>query len=114
MAKSYQGKIPFRINGNGVLELLTYDIGYKDTKLIDNYVFKDTLCYISYDKGRSSITFKFNSITDKTEHYMFLSDMDNILQLNLNVKEVFGYWTFVKRGANYGIKFLGTEIEKLL
>lgn len=37
---------------------------------------------------------------------MFIKDVDELLRQDMGVSSVHGIFTYVKRGANYGIKFL--------
>lgn len=72
-----------------------------------NFEFKDTLKYNGYSRGCSSAKIHFfGEITGK--HYeMFLSDFDDLMdEFGFNKNVVSGIFTFVKRGANYGIKIV--------
>lgn len=112
--KLYKGQIPFRTNPDGSKIFLDYDpSGYysNSTEHIDNYIFEDILSYITYGRGRSSITFHFESIINNNKYSMFVSNMDEILKQGLCVQELSGFWTFRKQGANYGIVYLGKEYE---
>ena len=64
-----------------------------------------TLHYKGYGRGRSSVTFYW---TDDNEHEypMFIKDVDELLKENMGTSSVHAIFTYVKRGANYGIKFL--------
>ena len=64
-----------------------------------------TLHYKDYGRGRSSVTFYWND-DEGHEYPMFIKDMDELLKLNMGTSSVHAIFTFVKRGANYGIKFL--------
>ncbi len=108
--KIYEGKIPIRRNSDGTIQQLDWyqDGGWwaKDVELVDNYIFEDTLRYKTYGKGRSAVTFYFES--DKGDKYtMFISDFDDILQNKGEIWNLDGRFTFCKKGANFGIKYLG-------
>ena len=73
--------------------------------LEDNYEFEDTLIYSGYSRGTSSCTVQFKSINDNKEYAMFMKELDNCI-FNLIDGKLKGRFTFVKRGENYGIKYL--------
>lgn len=64
-----------------------------------------TLHYKGYGRGRSAVTFYW---TDQNGHEypMFIKDVDELLKLDMGVSSVHAVFTYVKRGQNYGIKFL--------
>ena len=64
-----------------------------------------TLHYKEYGRGRSSVTFYW---ADDNGHVypMFIKDMDELLKQNIGVSNIHAIWTYIKRGANYGIKFV--------
>ncbi len=72
----------------------------------DNYEFEDTLIYSGYSRGTSSCTVQFKSTKDHKEYTMFMKELDDCI-FNLIEGELRGRFTFVKRGENYGIKYLG-------
>lgn len=43
---------------------------------------------------------------DGNEYPMFIKDVDDLLKQNMGTSNIHGIFTYVKRGANYGIKFL--------
>lgn len=64
-----------------------------------------TLHYNGYGRGRSAVTFYWKD--DEGHQYpMFIKDVDELLRQDMGVSSVHGIFTYVKRGANYGIKFL--------
>lgn len=64
-----------------------------------------TLHYDGYGRGRSAVTFYWKD--DNGHRYpMFIKDVDELLRQDIGVSSVHGIFTYVKRGANYGIKFL--------
>lgn len=64
-----------------------------------------TLHYKGYGRGRSAVTFYW---VDQNEHEypMFIKDVDELLKLDMGTSSVHAVFTYVKRGQNYGIKFL--------
>ncbi len=64
-----------------------------------------TLHYDGYGRGRSAVTFYWKD--DNGHKYpMFIKDVDELLRQDMGTSSVRGIFTYVKRGANYGIKFL--------
>lgn len=64
-----------------------------------------TLHYDHYGRGRSAVGFIFKD--DNGHQYpMFLTDMDDILKMGCCVTSIHAIFTYTKRGANYGIKFV--------
>lgn len=64
-----------------------------------------TLHYDGYGRGRSAVTFYWKD--DEGHQYpMFIKDVDELLRQDMGTSSVHGIFTYVKRGANYGIKFL--------
>ena len=74
--------------------------------------FHATLKIVGYSKGRSAANFDLQSVHNtETTYTVFMVDTIDIITKNTLVNgELTGYWLPVKRGANYGIKFLGTTI----
>lgn len=64
-----------------------------------------TLHYKGYGRGRSSVTFYWLD-NEGHEYPMFIKDMDELLKEKIGVSDVHAIFTYVKRGANYGIKFV--------
>ena len=71
----------------------------------DNFEFEDTLEYVNYSKGRSSVGFEFKR-TDGRMVSMFLTDFHAIVPLMVCGK-IAGKFTFTKRGTAYGCKRIG-------
>ena len=63
-----------------------------------------TLHYKEYGRGRSSDTFYWAD-DNSHEYPMFIKDVDKLLKDNIGISSVYAIFTYVKRGANYGIKF---------
>ena len=70
-----------------------------------------TLHYKGYGRGRSSVTFYWLD-NEGHEYPMFIKDMDELLKEKIGVSDVHAIFTYVKRGANYGIKFVRQIDEK--
>ncbi len=64
-----------------------------------------TLHYKGYSRGRSAVTFYW--VDDDGHKYpMFIKDVDELLRQDIGTSSIHAIFTYVKRGANYGIKFL--------
>lgn len=99
MASTYE--IPFDANGN----MLSYpDFRTAEKKSV--YVFPENMTVDGFSRGRSSA--QFTLIDSKGKKYcMFMSDMfDMISRTDILKGQVAGEWTFVKKGTNYGLKFV--------
>ena len=64
-----------------------------------------TLHYKGYGRGRSAVTFYW--VDDDDHKYpMFIKDVDELLRQDVGTSSIHAIFTYVKRGDNYGIKFL--------
>ena len=86
-------------------QLTYYDAWDKNVELRPNEVFADTLEYVTYHRGRSSALFEFKRLSTRTNVFMFMTDIDDIIPLMVGGK-LGGTFTFCKRGKNYGVKML--------
>lgn len=64
-----------------------------------------TLHYQGFGRGRSSVTFYWLD-DDGNRYPMFIKDVDELLKQDLGASSIHAVFKYVKRGANYGIKFL--------
>ena len=64
-----------------------------------------TLHYKGYGRGRSAITFYWVD-NDGHRYPMFIKDVDELLRQDIGASSIHAIFTYVKRGNNYGIKFL--------
>lgn len=91
-------------NGEEVVTNFIYD---KSKKVIwkPNEEVELTLRYKGYGRGRSAVTFYW--VDENGHDYpMFIKDVDELLRQDMGTSSVHAIFTYVKRGANYGIKFL--------
>lgn len=82
---------------------------YKDGRVRTEFrPFKNVLLslhYIDYSRGRSSVKFIYRD-SDEHKYEMFISDIHDLLRMvTRSIGYIYGYFTAVKRGANYGIVF---------
>jgi len=69
--------------------------------------FEDTLQFIEYSRGRSSVFFLFKSLTNGSTYPIFVSDFsDMIVSTKILNGVVSGKWVAHKKGANFGIKYV--------
>lgn len=115
---------PFHTTEDGTESMLEYvhinlddrsrEACYRDGRLITKEYTRNVLwypqqqrrlklTYLSYGRGRSSVTFYWKD-QDGNTYPMFLKDVDYMLRNNKAGKNIEGDFEFVKRGANYGIK----------
>ena len=64
-----------------------------------------TLHYKGYGRGRSAVTFYWAD-DDGHKYPMFIKDVDELLRQDIGASSIHAIFTYVKRGNNYGIKFL--------
>ena len=91
-----------------------YDEKYNNGKWVwkENYVFVDDLIFDGFHRGCSSAGATFVSLNDGKNYNVFLKDLAEIICIsNLRLGIVHGHFTFVKRGWNYGLRYI-TEKEK--
>lgn len=107
--------IPFStLDGNmcsytGCLPYSTADTARNKGRWIwkENYVFEDELKFKGFYRGCSSAGAKFISLKDGKEYNVFLKDLEQIITAkDLCSGVISGQFTFVKRGSNYGIRYL--------
>lgn len=70
--------------------------------------FEDIFKIEGYGRGRSTAYFNLRSLTSGLTCVMMMSDIyDLVTSATLINGVVVGRWIFCKKGANYGIKYLG-------
>ena len=91
-------------NGEEVVKGFSYDENINEVWESNKEV-ELTLHYQGYGRGRSAITFYW--VDDDGHKYpMFIKDVDELLRQDIGTSSIHAIFTYVKRGANYGIKFL--------
>lgn len=99
MAKKQTFQIPFS-NGH----LVSYAGGGGGFTWKENYVFPDVLTFDSFERGRSAAHAVF--FNEKGRRFpMFLTDLHDAMT-HIVRGSLTGNFTFVKRGQNYGVKFV--------
>lgn len=74
-----------------------------------NEVFKDTIKYQGYSRGRSSALLKFTRKSNGETLSFFMTDADDLIPLLIH-GEYTGWFTRTKRGTNYATKATLMEI----
>lgn len=77
---------------------------------VPNFEFEDTLVFTHFSRGRSSVKAHFRSKYTEVRYEMFISDFEDVLKHNrIGNSHIRGKFTFVKKGANYGVKLCDME-----
>ncbi len=100
-------KIPFDDQGN---MWMNSQYVYDTSNTKDNYTFSETMTITEYPKTKyGSRQFELTDSKDKT-YSMFMHDAFEMIAKNTIVKgQISGTWTFIRKGANYGLLFIGTN-----
>lgn len=101
-------KVPFNEDGS----ILRHVSKWHKPEWRENGHFVAILEFQDTQRSRSAVTFIFKDIATGVRHYMFLKDFTNlILDGGLEGRICQGVFEYVKRGSNYGTKWLGTVSE---
>jgi hypothetical protein len=99
----YEGQIPFDQHGNPV----PYVRSRASLVWKDNEVFRATLKFERFERGRSAAHAIYAKADDPSwQVTMFLSDLGDVIARGEAPFLLTGRWEFVKRGQNYGVKKL--------
>lgn len=109
--KPYKGKIPFSNRefdkGNLVDYVHPVCLDSPDIEWRENYTFGAALEFLRFYRGRSAANAIFRHAGTSYEYQMFLTDLKDLLKSHtVYAGTVAAYWTFCKRGTNYGIKLV--------
>lgn len=73
----------------------------------ENYIFDDDLKFDGFHRGCSSAGATFKSLNDGKKYNVFLKDLADIINSDaLQSGIIHGQFTFVKRGYNYGLRYV--------
>ena len=118
--KLYQGTIPISYSNYYQHYSLDsfYNIGWEAP--YKNFIFKDTFKFEGFSRGRSSavgyygtITADFTNEDNTLTSSMFLSNISDVILLGgCDLLNLSGYFTVCKKGANYGLKYLGETLPE--
>ena len=111
--KLYQGNIPIAYrNYDQTYILESYDFR-RQPSTIKNFIFKDTFKFEGFSRGRSSVTADFTNKDNNLSSSMFLSNVSDVILLGgCDLTNLSGYFTMCKKGANYGLKYLGDTLPE--
>lgn len=102
-------KIPFDSNGNQLdYAYAAFPHGNQYVSMVDNFEFTDTLTFVGYGRGRSSVTFDF-SRSDGTHVSVFVSSFSQMIPRMVH-GTITGTFTFVKKGSNYGCTLVNDKL----
>ena len=109
--KLYQGNIPIAwYEGYKQYILESYDYRIQPYT-IKNFIFKDTFKFKGFGRGRSSAVGIFRNEDGTLSSSMFLSNVSDVILLGgCDLLNLSGYFTMCKKGANYGLKYLGETL----
>lgn len=110
--KLYSGQIPFNQEGRPMT--YTYGnvgyAGYQRHTDIDwrvNAPFNAKMRVTDYFRGRSACRLVLED-ADKNQYEMFMSDAVSMMgEADMLKGSISGEWAFVKKGANYGVRYFG-------
>jgi hypothetical protein len=103
--KPYKNKAPFNKDGQPLSYV--YNENSPDIIWKDNLPFKENLAFNYFGRGRSAAHAIFTN-EKGIVYQMFLKDLSELLKTKIiNYGQLNGQFIFVKRGSNYGIKYLG-------
>ena len=111
--KLYQGNIPITwYEGHQLYILESYD-SRRQPSTIKNFIFKDTFKFEGFARGRSSATAEFTNEDGTLSSSMFLSNVSDVILLGgCDLINLSGFFTMCKKGANYGLKYLGGTLPE--
>lgn len=75
----------------------------------ENFIWEDTAKFEGFGRGCSSAVFYFKFEELGQNFNMFMTDMNDLI-VNHGIKKggnLKGKFTFIKRGSNYGVQYLG-------
>lgn len=100
-------QIPFKPNGS----IYRHVSRYQSPEWRDNHKFVAILEFQDSQRSRSSVTYIFKDLQGN-EHYMMVKDMTDALKAGAFEGRILqGVFTYVKRGQQYGTRFLGRAVE---
>ena len=111
--KLYQGNIPISWYEEYKQYILKSYDSRRQPSTIKNFIFKDTFKFKGFERGRSSVTADFTNEAITLSSSMFLSNVSDVILLGgCDLTNLSGYFTMCKKGANYGLKYLGNTLPE--
>ena len=111
--KLYQGTIPISyLNYYQHYSLDSYNGSY-EAPPYKNFIFRDTFKFKGFERGRSSAVGIFTNEAKNLSSSMFLSNVSDVILLGgCDLLNLSGFFTVCKKGANYGLKYLGETLPE--
>lgn len=111
--KLYQGTIPISYcNYHQHYSLDSYD-SRSNPSPYKNFIFKDTFKFEGFLRGRSAATAYFTNEGNSLASSMFISNVSDVILLGgCDLLNLSGYFCVCKKGANYGLKYLGETLPE--
>lgn len=111
--KLYQGNISIVFSNYQQKYILESYILRTSTPIYKNFIFKDTFKFEGFSRGRSSATADFTNEDGTLSSSMFLSNVSDVILLgDCDLTNLSGFFTMCKKGANYGLKYLGDTLPE--
>lgn len=107
--KLWEDRVSFSKGYRAKYKLDSYGSNSQCDKIL-NHIFYHEFEFQGFSRGRSSVTADFISLDKSLEVSMFVSDFSEVINLYIGLKVLKGYFCFVKKGVNYGIKYLGDNL----
>lgn len=107
LVKLSKCEIPFSNYGEQLC--LNSYINHYNQIMTPNFIFFDTLIFQGFSRGRSSVTANFINKEGTMSSSMFVSNFSDIIHdyIKPDFKNLTGYFCMCKKGANFGLKYLG-------
>lgn len=108
--KTFKGKVPF-LKENGFMTSIYHEQWMKDiVTWKDCYTFQATLVFDRFDSKKNWVVVDVN---DCREYTIFPTEVMDLLHRCVVANgQITGYWTFIKRGSCYGIRYLYKQIYR--
>lgn len=111
--KLYQGNIPISFSDYQQKYILESYVLHTSTPVYKNFIFKDTFKFKGFERGRSSAVGRFRNGDGTLSSSMFLSNVSEVILLGgWDLTNLSGFFTMCKKGANYGLKYLGDTLPE--
>lgn len=101
-------EIPFNNAG-----MMGYDERFGQVRTVKNHIFNAVMEVNHTRRGRSSAKLIMTNKIDDLQYEMFLTDVTDMLKTGIvNFGVIEGLFVFTKRGNNFGVKYLGPNIQE--
>lgn len=121
-SKFYRGRIPYRKSDDWFVrigELADYTGLSESDDTYGRYIWKDNLPFyaelrtVSYFRGRSAAALYLEDAHTKVRYIIRIARLTEMLKdVNMLNGYIAGYWIVEKKGANYGLVYLGEDYSQ--